>query len=154
MPRARTVAVPPPIVRFVKYPLFGPPRRNLLNNANNKINIEVLTQYHDSNDNIYVAILGTSLKPYFCAYSITLFHTGHVFNVTCKRDIFEPGGPYQFCAGRDASRALALMDASEENLCSNVDDLGAIERERVQQWLSLFRCVLSRRCSRRMLKPR
>ena len=40
---------------------------------------------------------------------------GRVLDVTSGVDYYGPGGPYQLMAGKDASRAFAMMSLKEED---------------------------------------
>lgn len=47
---------------------------------------------------------------------------------------YGPGGPYALFAGRDASRALALMSFDHNDLTGNIEGLSASELEVLQDW--------------------
>lgn len=47
---------------------------------------------------------------------------------------YGPGGPYALFAGRDASRALALMSFESKDLTGNIDGLSPDELEVLQDW--------------------
>ncbi|KAL2232912.1 UNVERIFIED_CONTAM: Membrane steroid-binding protein 2 [Sesamum indicum] len=47
---------------------------------------------------------------------------------------YGPGGPYALFAGRDASRALALMSFDPKDLTGNIEGLSASELEVLQDW--------------------
>ena len=47
---------------------------------------------------------------------------------------YGPGGPYALFAGRDASRALALMSFKPQDLTGNIDGLSTSELEVLQDW--------------------
>lgn len=47
---------------------------------------------------------------------------------------YGPGGPYALFAGRDASRALALMSFESKDLTGNIDGLRPDELEVLQDW--------------------
>lgn len=47
---------------------------------------------------------------------------------------YGPGGPYALFAGRDASRALALMSFDPRDLTGNIEGLNASELEVLQDW--------------------
>lgn len=51
---------------------------------------------------------------------------------------YGPGGPYALFAGRDASRALALMSFEPSDLTGNIDGLGASELEILEDWEAKF----------------
>ncbi|KAF6154066.1 hypothetical protein GIB67_018988 [Kingdonia uniflora] len=47
---------------------------------------------------------------------------------------YGPGGPYALFAGRDASRALALMSFDSKDLTGNLEGLSSSELEVLQDW--------------------
>jgi len=47
---------------------------------------------------------------------------------------YGPGGPYALFAGRDASRALALMSFDPNDLTGNLEALSSSELEVLQDW--------------------
>lgn len=47
---------------------------------------------------------------------------------------YGPGGPYALFAGKDASRALALMSFDPKDLTGNTEGLSASELEVLQDW--------------------
>lgn len=47
---------------------------------------------------------------------------------------YGPGGPYAKFAGRDASRALALLSFDPEDLTGNLEGLSENELEVLQDW--------------------
>ncbi|XP_059645459.1 membrane steroid-binding protein 2-like [Cornus florida] len=59
---------------------------------------------------------------------------GQIYDVSRSRMFYGPGGPYALFAGRDASRALALMSFDPQDLTGNIDGLGASELEALQDW--------------------
>ena len=50
------------------------------------------------------------------------------------RIFYGPGGPYALFAGRDPSRALALMSFDPQDLTGNIDGLSPSELEVLQDW--------------------
>lgn len=50
------------------------------------------------------------------------------------RMFYGPGGPYALFAGRDASRALALMSFDPKDLTGNIEGLSESELEVLQDW--------------------
>ena len=61
---------------------------------------------------------------------------GHILHVTKGWDFYGPGGGYSFLAGRDASRALALMSLEPASVDDpRVDDLTDEQRDTLQQWV-------------------
>ncbi|KAK2970845.1 hypothetical protein RJ640_016641 [Escallonia rubra] len=59
---------------------------------------------------------------------------GNIYDVSRSRMFYGPGGPYALFAGRDASRALALMSFDSQDLTGNIDGLNASELEVLQDW--------------------
>lgn len=50
------------------------------------------------------------------------------------RMFYGPGGPYALFAGRDASRALALMSFDQNDLTGDLEGLSADELAVLQDW--------------------
>lgn len=59
---------------------------------------------------------------------------GQIYDVSRSRMFYGPGGPYALFAGRDASRALALMSFDPQDLTGNIDGLSSSELEALQDW--------------------
>lgn len=59
---------------------------------------------------------------------------GHIYDVSRSRMFYGPGGPYALFAGRDASRALALMSFDSNDLTGNLEGLSSSELEVLQDW--------------------
>uniref|UniRef100_A0A5B7BB67 Putative membrane steroid-binding protein 2-like n=1 Tax=Davidia involucrata TaxID=16924 RepID=A0A5B7BB67_DAVIN len=59
---------------------------------------------------------------------------GQIYDVSRSRMFYGPGGTYSLFAGRDASRALALMSFDPQDLTGNIDGLSASELEVLQDW--------------------
>ncbi|GMP86233.1 hypothetical protein CsSME_00039081 [Camellia sinensis var. sinensis] len=59
---------------------------------------------------------------------------GQIYDVSRSRMFYGPGGPYALFAGRDASRALALMSFDRQDLTGNIEGLSASELEVLQDW--------------------
>lgn len=59
---------------------------------------------------------------------------GQIYDVSRSRMFYGPGGPYALFAGRDASRALALMSFDPKDLTGNIDGLSDPELEVLQDW--------------------
>lgn len=59
---------------------------------------------------------------------------GNIFDVSRGRMFYGPGGPYALFAGRDASRALALMSFDPVDLTGNLEGLSASELEVLEDW--------------------
>ncbi|XP_056171347.1 membrane steroid-binding protein 1-like [Syzygium oleosum] len=59
---------------------------------------------------------------------------GQIYDVSRSRMFYGPGGPYALFAGRDASRALALMSFDPKDLTGNIEGLSESELEVLQDW--------------------
>ncbi|KAL6997835.1 Membrane steroid-binding protein 2 [Sarracenia purpurea var. burkii] len=59
---------------------------------------------------------------------------GQVYDVSRSRMFYGPGGPYGLFAGRDASRALALMSFDPQDLTGNIEGLSASDLDVLQDW--------------------
>lgn len=59
---------------------------------------------------------------------------GQIYDVSRSRMFYGPGGPYAIFAGRDASRALALMSFDPKDLTGNIEGLSASELDALQDW--------------------
>ncbi|KAL8493576.1 hypothetical protein ACS0TY_024668 [Phlomoides rotata] len=59
---------------------------------------------------------------------------GQIYDVSRSRMFYGPGGPYALFAGRDASRALALMSFDPKDLTGNIEGLSESELEALQDW--------------------
>lgn len=59
---------------------------------------------------------------------------GQIYDVSRSRMFYGPGGPYAMFAGRDASRALALMSFDPQDLTGNIEGLTDSELEVLQDW--------------------
>ncbi|KAK4481803.1 hypothetical protein RD792_012719 [Penstemon davidsonii] len=59
---------------------------------------------------------------------------GQIYDVSRSRMFYGPGGPYALFAGRDASRALALMSFDQNDLTGNIEGLSDSEIEVLQDW--------------------
>lgn len=57
----------------------------------------------------------------------------NLFVIICRM-FYGPGGPYAKFAGRDASRALALLSFDPKDLTGNLDGLSESELEVLQDW--------------------
>ncbi|KAI0498217.1 hypothetical protein KFK09_021458 [Dendrobium nobile] len=63
---------------------------------------------------------------------------GNIFDVSRSRIFYGPGGPYALFAGRESSRALALMSFDQNDLTGNLEGLSASELEVLQDWEEKF----------------
>ena len=72
------------------------------------------------------------------AKPILLAAKGIVFDVTRGRDFYGKGGPYNAFTGIDCSRALGKVSLEKENLCADVGDFAASERDALNQWVGKF----------------
>ncbi|ERM99056.1 membrane steroid-binding protein 2 isoform X2 [Amborella trichopoda] len=59
---------------------------------------------------------------------------GQIYDVTRSRMFYGPGGHYALFAGRDASRALALMSFDPKDLTGDIEGLSPSELETLQDW--------------------
>lgn len=64
---------------------------------------------------------------------------GMIYNVSSAGNFYGPEGPYAPFAGRDASRALALMSVEEAELSSSLDGLTEKQVATLDQWEAKFR---------------
>jgi membrane-associated progesterone receptor component len=63
---------------------------------------------------------------------------GYVFDVSSS-DAYHKGEGYNCLAGRDASRALAVMSLHPEDCVSKVDDITEDEAQVLEDWLKFLR---------------
>jgi len=63
---------------------------------------------------------------------------GVVYDVTRGRDFYGKGGPYNCFTGIDCSRALGKVSLDKENLCADVKDFAASERDVLNDWVAKF----------------
>ncbi|KAI3678017.1 hypothetical protein L6452_37296 [Arctium lappa] len=63
---------------------------------------------------------------------------GKIYDVSRSRMFYGPGGPYALFAGRDASRALALMSFEPSDLTGNIEGLSSSELEVLEDWEAKF----------------
>lgn len=66
-----------------------------------------------------------------------LYYLYFVFSVF--RLFYGPGGPYAFFAGRETSRALALMSFDPRDFNCDLSDLSEAELEVLQDWEEKFK---------------
>lgn len=59
---------------------------------------------------------------------------GNIYDVSQSRMFYGPGGPYALFAGRDATRALALMSFDPQDLTGNTEGLSESELDVLQDW--------------------
>lgn len=59
---------------------------------------------------------------------------GQIYDVSRGRMFYGPGGPYAMFAGRDATRALALMSFDHQDLTGNTEGLTDTDLEVLQDW--------------------
>nr|CAD1833164.1 unnamed protein product [Ananas comosus var. bracteatus] len=64
---------------------------------------------------------------------------GQVYDVSQGRAYYGPGGEYALFAGRDATRALALMSFDPDDLNGDLDGLNPDELEVLQDWEEKFK---------------
>ncbi|CAM0872960.1 unnamed protein product [Alopecurus aequalis] len=73
------------------------------------------------------------------AKSILIAIRGKVYDVSRGRLFYGPQGPYSLFAGRDASRALALMSFDHNDLTGDLEGLSPDELEVLQDWEEKFK---------------
>lgn len=56
-----------------------------------------------------------------------------------SRLFYGPGGPYAFFAGKETSRALALMSFDPSDINGNLEDLSEAELEVLHDWEEKFK---------------
>ncbi|KAI3982299.1 hypothetical protein MKX01_037832 [Papaver californicum] len=61
-----------------------------------------------------------------------------IYDVSRSRMFYGPGGPYSLFAGRDASRALALLSFEPKDLTGNTEGLSSSELDTLQDWEDKF----------------
>lgn len=59
---------------------------------------------------------------------------GNIYDVSQSRMFYGPGGRYALFAGRDATRALALMSFDPQDLTGNTEGLSESELDVLQDW--------------------
>lgn len=64
---------------------------------------------------------------------------GQIYDISKGRMFYGPGGPYALFAGKDASRALALMSFDPNDLTGDLEGLGTSELEVLQDWEEKFK---------------
>lgn len=75
---------------------------------------------------------GANEKPiYLCA-------KGVVYDLSDGASFYGPGGPYAVFAGHDASRCLATVSTSAEDLDLSLEGLTAEELRTLDQWCALY----------------
>ncbi|GLT60839.1 hypothetical protein SLA2020_335850 [Shorea laevis] len=63
---------------------------------------------------------------------------GQIYDVSSSRMFYGRGGPYAMFAGRDASRALALLSFKPKDLNGNLEGLDESELQILQDWEDKF----------------
>ncbi|KAI8100875.1 hypothetical protein M9434_005260 [Picochlorum sp. BPE23] len=63
---------------------------------------------------------------------------GHVYDVSQGVEFYGPGKAYSVYAGREISRALAMMSLNEEDCNDNISSLSEKEKEVLAQWEKKF----------------
>jgi len=69
---------------------------------------------------------------------ILLAAKGVIYDVTRGRDFYGKGAAYNGFAGRDCSRALGKVSLDEKDLCADVADFAASERDTLNGWVAKF----------------
>ncbi|WVZ56745.1 hypothetical protein U9M48_007234 [Paspalum notatum var. saurae] len=73
------------------------------------------------------------------AKQILIAIRGQVYDVSRGRLFYGPQGPYSLFAGRDATRALALMSFDPNDLTGDLDGLSPDDLEVLQDWEEKFK---------------
>ncbi|MFX6571571.1 cytochrome b5-like heme/steroid binding domain-containing protein, partial [Acinetobacter baumannii] len=63
---------------------------------------------------------------------------GKIYDVTTGKSFYGPGGAYALFAGKDATRALAKMSKSEEDVIPSIDGLSEKEIGVLIDWEKKF----------------
>ena len=63
---------------------------------------------------------------------------GRIFDVSAGKSFYGPGGPYAMFAGKDASRALAKMSKSDEDISPSLHGLSDKELSVLHDWEKKF----------------
>lgn len=63
---------------------------------------------------------------------------GTIYDVSSAANFYGPDGPYGAFAGRDASRALAIMSVKEADVSSSLEGLTEKQMETLEQWERKF----------------
>lgn len=63
---------------------------------------------------------------------------GQVYDVGRGRDFYGPGGPYGMFAGKDCTRALAMVSFDEELFTGDIQGLEPEELEKLEEWIEMF----------------
>ncbi|CAJ1947676.1 unnamed protein product [Sphenostylis stenocarpa] len=59
---------------------------------------------------------------------------GQIYDVSTGRNFYGPGGPYAMFAGKECSRALALLSFKPEDINGNLEGLGESELTILEDW--------------------
>ncbi|KAI4348528.1 hypothetical protein L6164_009241 [Bauhinia variegata] len=59
---------------------------------------------------------------------------GQIYDVSSSRNFYGPGGPYAMFAGKECSRALALLSFKPEDINGNLEGLDEPELDILQDW--------------------
>ncbi|KAK3151477.1 hypothetical protein QOZ80_3AG0246390 [Eleusine coracana subsp. coracana] len=73
------------------------------------------------------------------AKQILIAISGQVYDVSRGRLFYGPQGPYSLFAGRDATRALALMSFDPNDLTGDLEGLSPDDLEVLQDWEDKFK---------------
>ncbi|GIM03276.1 hypothetical protein Vretimale_8042 [Volvox reticuliferus] len=63
---------------------------------------------------------------------------GIVYDVSASRDFYGKGGPYEVFAGRECSRALAIMKVDLAACNDNLADCTAQQLKTLEDWITKF----------------
>jgi hypothetical protein len=67
-----------------------------------------------------------------------VWHSGTVFDVSAKRDVYGPSGSYRIFAGKDGSKGLGLSSLKPEDAVSDWSSLDASGRKVLDDWHAFF----------------
>lgn len=117
-----------------------PPTITAKNINNNNLNLDLNMDFNKE-----AIQVGEITKQELRAYNgsdpskpILMAIKGQIYDVSGSRMFYGPGGPYAMFAGRDASRALALLSFKPQDLNGNLEGLEAPELEILQDWEDKF----------------
>ncbi|PNW73754.1 hypothetical protein CHLRE_13g571450v5 [Chlamydomonas reinhardtii] len=63
---------------------------------------------------------------------------GVVYDVSASREFYGKGGPYEAFAGRECSRALAIMKVDAAECNGNLDDCTEKQLKTLDDWIAKF----------------
>ncbi|GMY19991.1 membrane steroid-binding protein 2-like [Fagus crenata] len=124
---------------FNKPPIVTARNINTNNNSNNGFDFNL-------NDSTNKPVqLGDVTEQQLRAYNgsdpnkpILMAIRGQIYDVSSSRNFYGPGGPYAMFAGREASRALALLSFKPQDINGNLEGLDEPELGILQDWEDKF----------------